>query len=108
MPLVKFKTYCANGTVDVHVFIAENDLQKSLLARSTTMPTEVGPVSIVTAEDLILLKLIANRPRDLVDVADLLFIQGPLDEAYLRQWGKRLGVLATLEEKLANRPTERP
>jgi hypothetical protein len=108
MPLVKFKTYCASGTVDVDVFIAENDFQKSLLGRSTTMPTEVGPVSIVTAEDLILLKLIANRPRDLIDVADLLFIQGQLDETYLRQWGKRLGVLATLEEKLANRPTERP
>ena len=108
MPLVKFKTYCASGTVDVDVFIAENDFQKSLLARSTMIPTEVGPVSIVTAEDLILLKLIANRPRDLIDVADLLFIQGPLDEGYLRQWSKQLGVLAMLEEKLANRPTERP
>lgn len=108
MSLVKFKTYCASGTVDVDLFIAENDFQMSLLARSTTMTTEVGPVSIVTAEDLILLKLIANRPRDLIDVADLLFIQGPLDEAYLRQWGKRLGVLGALEEKLANRPSERP
>jgi hypothetical protein len=108
MPLVKFKTYCASGTVDIDVFIAENDFQKSLLARSTTMPTEVGPVSIVTAEDLRLLKLIANRPLDLIDVADLLFIQGPLDETYLRQWGRRLGVLPTLEEKLANPPTERP
>ena len=108
MPLVKFKTYCASGTVDVDVFIAENDFQKSLPSHSTTMPTQVSHVSIVTAEDLILLKLIANRPRDLIDVADLLFIQGPLDEVHLRQWGKRLGVLATLEEKLADRPTERP
>lgn len=108
MPLVKFKTYCASGTVDVDVFIAENDFQKSFLARSATMPTEVGPVSIVTAEDLILLKLIANRPRDLIDVADLLFIQDDLDEGYLKLWGTRLGVIAALEEQLANRPTERP
>jgi hypothetical protein len=108
MPLVKFKTYCASGTVDVDVFIAENDFQKSLLARSTTMPTDVGPVSIVTAEDLVLLKLIANRPRDLIDVADLLFIQGDFDEEYLKHWAKRLGILESLEFQLANRPTERP
>lgn len=108
MPLVKFKTYCASGTVDVDVFIAENDFQMSSLSRSEIMPTEVGPVSIVTPEDLILLKLIANRPRDLIDVADLLFIQGDLDEDYLRLWGKRLGVLAILEDQLAHRPNERP
>jgi hypothetical protein len=108
MPLVKFKTYCDSGAVDVDVFIAENDFQTSLLARGETMPTEVGPVSIVTPEDLILLKLIANRPRDLIDAADLLFIQGDLDEEYLKQWAKRLGVLESLQAQLANRPTERP
>lgn len=108
MPLVKFKTYCASGTVDVDIFIAENDFQKSLLSRSEVMSTEVGSVSIVTVEDLLLLKLIANRPRDLIDVADLLFIQGDLDEDYLKHWAKRFGVLETLEEKLSNRPTERP
>lgn len=108
MPLVKFKTYCASGMVDVDVFRAENDFQKSFLSRSQIMTTEVGPVSIVTQEDLILLNLIANRPRDLIDVADLLFIQGPLDEFYLKQWGKRLGVLAILEDQLAHRPDERP
>ena len=108
MPLVKFKTYCDSGMVDVDVFLAENEFQKSFLSRSQIMSTEVGAVSIVTPEDLILLKLIANRPRDLIDVADLLFIQGPLDESYLKQWGKRLGVLAILEDQLAHRPDERP
>lgn len=72
------------------------------------MTTEVGPVSIVMTEDLILLNLIANRPRDLIDVADLLFIQGPLDESYLKHWGKRLGVLTVLEDQLAHRPNEQP
>jgi ABC-type multidrug transport system fused ATPase/permease subunit len=55
----------------------------------------------VSPEDLILLKLIAARPRDLVDVGDVLFIQGSLDEDYMRCWAARLHVLAELEKALA-------
>lgn len=108
MPLIKFKTYRVSGTVDVDVFIAENDFQKSLLTRSEKMATDIGPVSFVTPEDLILLKLIAKRSRDLIDVVDLLFIQGNFDEEYMKLWAKRLGILESLETQLANRPTERP
>jgi hypothetical protein len=51
---------------------------------------------------LILLKLIAGRPRDLVDVQDILFIQGQLDEAYLRRWAAAVGVTEPLEEALSD------
>ncbi len=58
----------------------------------------------VTAEDLILLKLLANRPKDRVDVADILFVQVTLDEAYLRRWAATLGIAVELEDALrANR-----
>jgi hypothetical protein len=60
-------------------------------------------VSLVTAEDLILFKLIASRPRDLIDVQDIFFTQGDLDEAYMRRWAKELGVAEKLEEVLAAR-----
>jgi hypothetical protein len=46
---------------------------------------------------LVLLKLIANRPRDHGDVADILFTQGELDRTYLRHWATELGVLDKLE-----------
>jgi hypothetical protein len=60
-------------------------------------------VSFVTAEDLILFKLIASRPRDLIDVEEILFTQGDLDEAYMRRWARELGVAEKLEEVLAAR-----
>jgi hypothetical protein len=56
--------------------------------------------SFVTAEDLILLKLLANRPKDRVDVSDILFIQATLDEAYMRRWAATLGVAVELENAL--------
>jgi hypothetical protein len=58
---------------------------------------------LVSAEDLILFKLVAARPRDLLDVQDVLFTQGELDEPYLRRWAGPLGVEAKLDEVLANR-----
>ena len=49
------------------------------------------------------LKLLAARPRDLADVADILFVQGQLDERYLRYWAKELGIADALEARLADR-----
>jgi len=46
---------------------------------------------------------IAARARDLLDVQDVLFTQGELDEPYLRRWAGPLGVEAKLDEVLATR-----
>ena len=51
-------------------------------------------------EDLILMKLMANRLKDQVDVEDIFFMQGQLDEDYMRSWAKRLNVLPLLEQAL--------
>ena len=58
------------------------------------------PVCFVTAEDLILLKLVANRPRDIADVIDVLFTQGSLDVEYMRSWAVRLQITESLERVL--------
>ncbi len=44
-------------------------------------------VRIATAEDLIILKIIAGRPQDLIDIQGLLNARvGKLDEFYLEEW----------------------
>jgi hypothetical protein len=48
---------------------------------------------------LILFKLLAGRPRDLLDIKDILFMQGQLDEAYMRRWAMPLGVAGQLERR---------
>lgn len=42
--------------------------------------------------------------RDLVDVQDILFTQGQLDEGYMRRWAGTLGVAEKLEAALLDRP----
>jgi hypothetical protein len=108
MPLIKFRIYYEGGGTDVDVFLAENDFQREILARSREEQTEIGTLMLVTPEDLILLKLMAARPRDLIDVADILFTQGRLDEDYMRRWADRLGIAQNLEDALTHPPTERP
>lgn len=100
LPVVKFQWIAAGRSIDIDVFLAETPFQRRLLDRRRTYEHD-GLVSLlVTPEDLILLKLLADRPKDRVDVADILFIQGQLDLDYLRLWADRLRVRESLEAAL--------
>jgi predicted nucleotidyltransferase len=104
MPLVKVRLYLEGRGIDADVFLAETDFQQEVLARRIKAEVEGRRLDVVTPEDLILFKLVASRPRDLIDVQDVLFMQGQLDEAYLRRWAWPLGVAAKLDDVLASRP----
>jgi hypothetical protein len=77
--------------------LAESPFQTEVVARRRRETLEDFDVWLVSPEDLILLKLLAARPRDLADIGDIVFIQGQLDEGYLRQWATVLGVSDALE-----------
>lgn len=104
MPLVKFRLYLSGRGIDIDVFLAESAYQRELLSRRRRHKVDGFDAWLVTAEDLILLKLIAGRPRDVADIGDVLFVQGQLDEAYLRRWADQLGVRGQLEAALAAQP----
>lgn len=106
MPLVKLKTMLdQDHWVDLDIFLCETDFQRSLMDRRVkTEFDDSRSLWIVTPEDLVLLKLIANRPRDLIDVADVLFVQGQLDETYLRHWASVLTIQDRLIKALAPSP----
>ena len=104
MPLVKFRLYLQGYGIDIDVFLAESQFQLQLLARRRRETLDDQTVWLVSPEDLVLLKLLAGRPRDVADVGDVLFIQGQLDEGYLRRWADQLGVREALERVLAEPP----
>lgn len=101
LPLVKVRTYFNDSTgIDIDIFLNETDFQKSYLARRIEVTVGDKSLWVVTPEDLILLKLLASRPRDLLDVADILFTQGQLDEVYLKSWATSLKIADRLEKAL--------
>lgn len=96
MPVVKLKNYQGQHSIDVDLFLAESEFQRSLLDRRVLSEVDGVTVSLVSAEDLIWLKLLAGRPPDLGDISDVIFTQGQLDDSYLRHWAGELGVMDSL------------
>jgi predicted nucleotidyltransferase len=100
MPLVKLRRYIGEHGLDVDVFIADSPFQEGMLQRATLVEIDGFQGRVISSEDLILLKLKASRHRDLADVLDILFIQGRVDEEYLRHWASKIGVAEQLEQLL--------
>lgn len=106
MPLVKLRIYLEDHGVDVDIFLAESDYQKQLLKRRRREELDGLSINFVSPEDLILLKLLASRPRDIADIGDVLFTQGQLDEPYMLHWAEQLGIKEALETILAEHSQE--
>lgn len=102
MSLVKLKTKVSpEHFVDLDIFLCETEFQRSLMSRRVEASMDdARTLWVVSPEDLILLKLLANRPRDLIDVADVLFVQGELDRAYMTHWANQLKIDQRLQQAL--------
>ena len=94
MPLVKVRLYVKGKSIDADVFLTETPFQRSAMSRRVLTEVERQAAYVVTAEDLIVFKLIADRPRDRIDITDILFTQGELDWHYIETWADQLGVLS--------------
>jgi predicted nucleotidyltransferase len=101
MPLLKVRRYMGGETLDVDLFLAEAGFLTEVMERRRRVDAEGKMLWVITPEDIVLLKLLASRPRDLGDIEDVFFMQAPLDESYMRSWAKVLGVETELEEVIA-------
>lgn len=104
MPVIKFRIYrgVVEESVDVDLFLVETAFQREMIQRRISAEIEnLGSTWIVSPEDLVLLKLVAGRPRDLGDIDDVRFMHGALDETYLRRWAPRLRIAKEMEALLA-------
>jgi hypothetical protein len=103
MPLVKFRLFVEGRSIDIDVFLAESAYQQVMMARRQCHAVAGREAWFVSPEDLVLLKLIAARKRDLADVEDILLGQPDVDEAYMRHWAESLGISLQLEQALQDR-----
>jgi hypothetical protein len=101
LPLLKLQRMIRNAFLDVDLFLVESVFLVEVMQRRSRVDAEGQMLWVVSPEDLVLFKLLAGRPRDLGDVTDVLFIQGSLDETYLRRWARELRISDQLEKALA-------
>lgn len=94
--------------ITVDVAIGSMGFERQVIHRAST--TEFGTlnVPVATAEDLILMKLVAGRARDLEDIENVVLAQADLDWDYLATTGAALQTalsqdLVPLIERLKSR-----
>lgn len=92
LPLFKAEIYDEGRVVEIDLFVSESAFQNSVVERRRSVKTSEGEIDFVSPEDLILLKLISARPRDLIDVQDILFTMGDLDQEYMEDWARQLSI----------------
>jgi predicted nucleotidyltransferase len=77
--------------IRVDLAIGLTGFEKQLIDRADDITIAARNIPVATPEDLILLKLLAARPRDMDDVSSIVARQGEsIDWQYLRQTGKAL------------------
>jgi len=98
----KLQLSCFVGEIehDVDLFLVTTDYQAAAFERRFRAMLAEHEVWVISAEDLVLHKLLTGRGRDESDVDDVLFLQGPFDLEYMRRWGEALDILPVLERKL--------
>jgi Nucleotidyl transferase AbiEii toxin, Type IV TA system len=90
----------ADGEVVIELQTAKTELQREVLRRAVSTPEGLR---VATVEDLIVLKLIADRTKDQADLEGLLGL-GAIDWAYVEKWATTWGVLDRLRRKRDHRP----
>jgi hypothetical protein len=101
--------------IDVDVTLGEVLLEEEIVARATEVKVANVLVPLATPEDLIIMKAIAHRPQDILDIDALLATSPSLDLARVRKWTKlfaeiveKQDIVEILEARLAQRPARRP
>lgn len=85
----------ASNGVGIDVSLGAIDFERQVIERATLYTFAPGCVAkTCSAEDLIVYKSVAGRPRDVADVGGIVARQFPhLDAAYVRRWLTLLGEL---------------
>jgi hypothetical protein len=67
--------------------------ERQAIARAKPVLLNGEPVMFASAEDVIIHKCFAGRPRDLEDARSIIIKNPDLDQAYVRRWLKELEIL---------------
>jgi hypothetical protein len=102
MQKVKATRFESGAVWDVDLFVVRPGLLESALRRRRSCSLENRAVWVMAPEDVILLKLVAWRRKDQLDVEEIVKVTADLDRPYLREWAVRLNVESRLREFMAS------
>lgn len=88
----------SGGHTYVDVLVADPEFGANVVARRRFIERDGAAVPVASLDDLVLMKLVAFRPEDTVDVEKLIDLRRDrLDLDHLRRWADRLHIRGRLE-----------
>ena len=94
LTLVYFKTF-------VDIFIAKGRFQESVIKRAKGIKFNKKTLYVASCEDLILLKLLSGRNKDMEDIREIIEEnKDKIDFKYLKETAKDINVYLFLEDEL--------
>ena len=90
-----------NRKIYVDLFLASGEYQRVALSRRKEISIFGRTLPVISAEDLILYKLLAGRTKDIDDIREILVSQkSKLDIIYMKKWANKLGIMTFLNDEL--------
>ena len=91
----------ATSKMGVDISFVDSEYLHQAIGRAVQFPIAGRMVRFLALEDLVLQKVIANRPQDRIDVVELLARHLKADHDYIRQWLRQFEEV--VEERLVER-----
>jgi hypothetical protein len=81
-----------DGSIVLELQAAKTEFQREVIRRAVP----AGDARVATVEDLIVMKLIADRPKDRIDLVELSALPG-IDWSYIDHWAREWQITERLE-----------
>jgi len=91
-----------NTGITVDISLGALPFEEEMINRSVIAEKDELRLKVPTPEDLIIMKIIAGRPKDLVDIASILKFHKNLDIKRVKFWVKQFAEVLEMPEILEN------
>lgn len=88
----------APNQIAIDISLGILPFEEEIIERSIVQSMASLSVRVPTPEDLIILKAVAHRPKDLLDIASIVENQPNLDQARIEQWVKAFADILELPD----------
>jgi Nucleotidyl transferase AbiEii toxin, Type IV TA system len=92
----------APGSIDIDISLGALPFEDEIIDRSTWIDIGGLRIRVASAEDLIIMKTVAGRPRDVMDIENILQVNPDLDIDRIRRWIREFSAVLEMPELYDN------
>jgi predicted nucleotidyltransferase len=90
------------GGVDVDISLGALPFEDEVIERSTWIRAGNVRIRLASAEDLVIMKAVAGRPRDMMDIENVIRANPDLDVERIRRWVREFSAVLDMPEIHSN------